>query len=94
MLAEMFNSLPVLPLAAILLLAGGVAMAWPLVAGAGGRSEVKRRLRVELHKLPRQADLIGLVDQGLAPLGLFDLFGAGEQAVQIAVVHRLVRAQP
>ncbi|MAW85694.1 MAG: type II secretion protein F [Phyllobacteriaceae bacterium] len=52
MLAEMFNSLPVLPLAAILLLAGGVAMAWPLVAGAGGRSEVKRRLRVDGSQTP------------------------------------------
>ncbi len=46
--------------------------------------EIERRLRVKLHQLPRQADLLGVVDQGLAPLVLFDLARAGEQAVQIA----------
>lgn len=52
MLTDLLNTMPVLPLAAILLLAGGVAMAWPLIADAGGRSEVKRRLRVDGPQAP------------------------------------------
>ena len=44
MLTETINAIPLLPLAGLLLLAGGVAMAWPLIAQPGGRAEVWRRL--------------------------------------------------
>jgi tight adherence protein C len=37
-----------LPVALILLLAGGAALAWPLVTGRRERSDLKRRLRVDL----------------------------------------------
>lgn len=35
-----------LPVAAVLLLAGGIAVAWPAFAGGAGRGDVKRRLKV------------------------------------------------
>lgn len=47
MFADILSNGSTLPLAAILLFAGGLAMAWPLVAGSGGRSDLKRRLHVE-----------------------------------------------
>ena len=36
-----------MPVAIVLLLAGGAAVGWPLLAGGGGRTDVKRRLKVE-----------------------------------------------
>ncbi len=48
-------------------------------------AEIQRRLAVELHQPFRDADLVGVVQQGLAPLGLLDLLGIGEQVFQIAV---------
>jgi tight adherence protein C len=36
-----------MPIAALLLLAGGLAVVWPLLAGGEGRGDVKRRLKVE-----------------------------------------------
>lgn len=44
-----------MPVAALLLLAGGGAVVWPLVAAKGNREDVKRRLRVE-DKTPQQQD--------------------------------------
>jgi tight adherence protein C len=38
-----------LPVALILLLAGGAALAWPLVAGRQERNDLKRRLRLDLQ---------------------------------------------
>lgn len=38
---------PMLPLAVAMLLVGGGALAWPLLAGGDGRADVKRRLKVE-----------------------------------------------
>jgi tight adherence protein C len=35
------------PVALVLLAAGGLAVSWPMLAGRAGRSDVKRRLRVE-----------------------------------------------
>lgn len=37
-------------IAVILLLAGGVAMAWPLLSAGTGRGDMKRRLRVDLEE--------------------------------------------
>ena len=45
----------------------------------------QRRVAIQLHQLARQADLVGEVDQRLAPLVLFDLRGPGQHRVQIAV---------
>lgn len=47
MLMQLFDSTGMFLLAALLLLAGGVAMAWPMIAGSNGRSEVKRRLHLD-----------------------------------------------
>ena len=41
------DPLPLLPIAALLLLLGGCIALWPLLAGGAGRGEVKRRLRIE-----------------------------------------------
>lgn len=46
-LHALVSSLPLAGLAVILLLAGGLAIAWPAFAGLGARSEMKRRLRVD-----------------------------------------------
>ena len=35
------------PVALVLLLGGATAMAWPLLAARGGRSDLKRRLKIE-----------------------------------------------
>jgi tight adherence protein C len=40
-----------LPASLLLLLAGGTAMAWPMLAARGGRTEIKRRLKVESEAL-------------------------------------------
>jgi len=40
--------LPLLWFAGLLLLAGGAAVLWPLLAGSGGQSEVRRRLRADI----------------------------------------------
>ena len=40
-----------MPVAVLLLALGGGAVAWPLVAAKGGRSELKRRLKVEDSKV-------------------------------------------
>ena len=37
-----------MPVAAILLLAGGLAVVWPALSGGSSRSDVKRRLKVEM----------------------------------------------
>ena len=41
----------------------------------------------ERHQLAREADLVGVVDQGLAALGLLDLAGAGQQRVEVADIR-------
>ena len=38
--------------------------------------EVERRVFVQQNQFARQPDLLGIVDQGLAARGVFDLFGA------------------
>ncbi|KUM24921.1 type II secretion protein F [Mesorhizobium loti] len=45
-----------LPVAALLLVLGGGAMAWPLVVAKGDRNEVKRRLKVEVAQPIEQAE--------------------------------------
>ena len=40
---------------------------------------------IQRHQLLRQPDLVGEFDQGLAALGLLDLFGPGQKRVQVAV---------
>ncbi|MGN6771299.1 MAG: type II secretion system F family protein [Rhizobiaceae bacterium] len=44
---SLFDSM--VPVALVLLAAGGVALAWPLVTGRQERSDVKRRLRLDLR---------------------------------------------
>lgn len=44
------DGLPLIPLAVLMLLIGGGAVAWPLLAGGDAEDDVKRRLKVE----PRQ----------------------------------------
>ncbi len=44
-----------------------------------------RHIILETHKLARDARLVGELDELLAPLGLLDLAGAGQQRVEIAV---------
>ena len=46
---------------------------------------VERRVLIEKNQLAANADLIGVINQGLAALGLFDLFGPLQKRVQIAV---------
>ena len=43
---------------------------------------------IKLDQLFRDADLIGKIDQGLAALGLFDLFGVREQFLDRAVLSK------
>jgi tight adherence protein C len=45
-----------MPVALMLLLAGGAAMAWPLLSGGGARSDVKRRLKVEIDIQPEKVE--------------------------------------
>ena len=45
-----------------------------------------RRVAVQLHQHPRQPDLVGEVDQGLTPLVLLDLAGAGEKRLQVTIL--------
>ncbi|MEO3387514.1 type II secretion system F family protein [Mesorhizobium sp. CAU 1741] len=52
-MAELFGfsgPLPLWPLALLLLLGGGLAAAWPLLAGFGDRGDIKRRLRAGTDK--------------------------------------------
>ena len=46
---------------------------------------VELDLVVEQHELPRDARLVGVLDQRLAPLRLLDLGGAGQQRFKVAV---------
>jgi tight adherence protein C len=50
-LADMIAAEPLMPVALLLLLLGGAAVAWPTLAGSG-RSELKRRLKVEVAAAP------------------------------------------
>ncbi len=50
-LADMIAAEPLMPVALLLLLLGGAAVAWPALAGSG-RSELKRRLKVEVAAAP------------------------------------------
>ncbi|MDX8469646.1 type II secretion system F family protein [Mesorhizobium sp. VK23B] len=45
-----------MPVAALLLVMGGGAVAWPLVVAKGDRNEVKRRLKVEVAQPVEQAE--------------------------------------
>lgn len=46
-----------LPFAIVLLLAGGLAVAWPMLATRGGRTEIRRRLKVETEAIqPRREE--------------------------------------
>ncbi len=49
-LVGLSGPLPIWPLALLLLLGGGIAAAWPLLAGLGDRGDVKRRLRAGTEK--------------------------------------------
>ncbi len=44
----------------------------------------QRHVAIELHQPLRHADLLGMLDQRLPPLGLLDLLGARQQRLQIA----------
>lgn len=46
-LGEMLPASPLVPVAILLLAGGGLAVAWPLLAGGAARQQVKRRLRVD-----------------------------------------------
>ena len=46
--------------------------------------KVDRRIFVEQDKAAAQANLLGMVDEGLAAFGLLDLFGTFQERVQIA----------
>ncbi|MER9448389.1 type II secretion system F family protein [Mesorhizobium sp. M0254] len=45
-----------MPVAALLLLLGGSAVAWPLVVAKGDRNDLKRRLKIDDSKTPQQAE--------------------------------------
>lgn len=47
-LADTFAAAPLMPVALLLLVLGGAAMLVPALSGGGGRSELKRRLKVEV----------------------------------------------
>jgi tight adherence protein C len=47
-LAATFAAAPLMPVALLLLVLGGAAMLVPALSGGGGRSELKRRLKVEV----------------------------------------------
>lgn len=47
-LADSLAAAPLMPAALLLLVLGGAAVLWPALAGGGGRSELKRRLKVEV----------------------------------------------
>lgn len=47
-LADNFAAAPLMPVALLLLVLGGAAMLVPALSGGGGRSELKRRLKVEV----------------------------------------------
>jgi tight adherence protein C len=53
---EATRAAPLMPLALLLLLAGGAAVSWPLLAGGGGRGDIKRRLKVDLGEEPQEAE--------------------------------------
>ncbi len=59
------------------------------------REVVERNLKidfvVEQHQLPRDTRLLGVLDQGLAPLRLLDLAGAEQQLFQIAIFDDQLR---
>ena len=61
------------------------------VSGSGSRSSRvverlgERHVAAQGDEVARDADLVGVVDQGLAALGLLDLAGAGEEGVEVAV---------
>ena len=46
-LAEMISAGPMMPVAVLLLVLGGAAVLWPAFTAGGGRSDLKRRLKVE-----------------------------------------------
>ena len=45
----------------------------------------QRDIAFQCDKIARDADLLGIVDEGLAALGLFDLFGAFQQGFHVAI---------
>ncbi len=56
-----------------------------IMHGEVGERHIERHVRIEGHQRLRQPRLVGVLDQGLAPLLLLDLAGAGEQRFEIAV---------
>ena len=48
-------------------------------------------LVVEQHQLPRNPRLLGVLDQGLAPLRLLDLAGAEQQLLEVAIFDDQLR---
>ncbi|CAG1013203.1 hypothetical protein RHIZO_04440 [Rhizobiaceae bacterium] len=51
-LADSLAAAPLMPAALLLLVLGGGAVLWPALAGGGSRSELKRRLKVEVAVAP------------------------------------------
>ena len=49
-----------MPVAVLLLVLGGGAVAWPLVVAKGDRNEVKRRLKVEVVQPIEQAEMMAV----------------------------------
>ena len=59
------------------------------------REVVERHFEVDLvveqHQLPRNPRLLGVLDQGLAPLRLLDLAGAEQQLLEVAIFDDQLR---
>ena len=47
--------------------------------------EIQIHVTVQLHQLARQADLVGIIDQRLAPFGLLYLLRPGQKAVEVTI---------
>ena len=49
------------------------------------KRHVQRHIAIQLHQTPGNPDLLGIINQSLAPLGLLDLTRTGQKRIQIAV---------
>ena len=49
------------------------------------QGDIQGHVAIKLHQTARDADLLGIVQKRLAPLGLLDLTRAGQKRIQIAV---------
>ena len=49
------------------------------------QGDIQGHIAIQLHQTARDSDLLGIVEQSLAPLGLLDLARAGQERIQIAI---------